>query len=46
MDNSDDRGTNVLFEDVGREVWRSVVYCGCITSGLIPSGWGISPFFP
>ena len=25
----------MLFEDVGRGVWSSVVYCGCITSGLI-----------
>ena len=36
----------MLFEDVGRGVWSSVVYCGCIPSGLILSGWGISPFFP
>ena len=25
----------MLFEDVGRGVWSSVVYCGCITSGLV-----------
>ena len=36
----------MLFEDVGRGVWSYVVYCGCITSGVIPSGWGISPSSP
>ena len=36
----------MLFEDVGRGVWSSVVYCGCITSELIPSGWGIPPSSP
>ena len=35
----------MLFEDVGRGVWSSVVYCGCITSGLIPRV-GYFPLFP
>ena len=36
----------MLFEDVGRGVWSSVVYCSCITSGLIPNGWGNPPCSP